>query len=116
VCGLSGFGIASRLNSCWLIDTTVTAHLPGPQNPRVCHLNFAEGCHLYIACTVNVGARLKSHYFSPIEMSLGRRTEPERNGAIALGWARVAGSRAEAGLPVRAAQPLRPSLVPSTLE
>jgi hypothetical protein len=63
-----------------------------------------------------VAARLKSHYFSPIEMSLGRRTGPERNGTIALGWARVAGSRAEAGLPVRAAQPLRPSLVPSTLE
>ena len=56
-----------------------------------------------------VAARLKSHYFSPIDMSLGRRTGPERNGTIALGWALVAGSRAEAGLPVRAAQPLRPS-------
>jgi hypothetical protein len=37
-----------------LIDTTATAHLPGPQNPRECHLYFAEGCHLYIALT---GAR-----------------------------------------------------------
>jgi hypothetical protein len=36
-----------------LIDnTTATAHLPGPQNPRECHLYFAEGCHLYIALTL----------------------------------------------------------------
>jgi hypothetical protein len=34
-----------------LIDTTATAHLPGPQNPRECHLYIAEGCHLYIALT-----------------------------------------------------------------
>jgi hypothetical protein len=34
-----------------LIDTTATAHLPGPQNPGECHLYFAEGCHLYIALT-----------------------------------------------------------------
>jgi hypothetical protein len=34
-----------------LIDTTATALLPGPQNPRECHLYFAEGCHLYIALT-----------------------------------------------------------------
>jgi hypothetical protein len=40
-----------------LIDTTATAHLPGPQNPGECHLYFAEGCHLYIALTQNVGAR-----------------------------------------------------------
>src|SRR5437660_7163733 len=40
-----------RLNSCLLIDNTVTAHLPGPQNPGVCHLYLAEGCHLYIALT-----------------------------------------------------------------
>jgi hypothetical protein len=26
-------------------------HLPRPQNPRECHLYFAEGCHLYIALT-----------------------------------------------------------------
>jgi hypothetical protein len=25
---------------------------PGPQNPRECHLYFAEGCHLYIALTL----------------------------------------------------------------
>src|SRR5437660_5517332 len=40
-----------RLNSCLLIDNTATAHLPGPQNPGVCHLYLAEGCHLYIALT-----------------------------------------------------------------
>jgi hypothetical protein len=36
-----------------LIDTTTTAHLPGPQHPGVCHLYFAEGCHLYIAPTLD---------------------------------------------------------------
>jgi hypothetical protein len=41
-----------RLNSCLLIDNTATAHLPGPQNPGMCHLYLAEGCHLYIALTV----------------------------------------------------------------
>src|SRR5437660_12688477 len=41
-----------RLNSCLLIDNTATAHLPGPQNPGVCHLYLAEGCHLYIALTL----------------------------------------------------------------
>jgi hypothetical protein len=35
-----------------LIDTTATALLPGPQNPRECHLYIAEGCHLYIVLTV----------------------------------------------------------------
>jgi hypothetical protein len=34
-----------------LIDTTDTAHLPGPQNPGECHLYLAEGCHLYMAAT-----------------------------------------------------------------
>jgi hypothetical protein len=40
-----------RLNSCLLIDNTAMAHLPGPQNPGMCHLYLAEGCHLYIAPT-----------------------------------------------------------------
>jgi hypothetical protein len=35
-----------------LIDNTATAHLPGPQNPGMCHLYLAEGCHLYIALTL----------------------------------------------------------------
>jgi hypothetical protein len=34
-----------------LIDNTATAHLPGSQNPGVCRLYLAEGCHLYIALT-----------------------------------------------------------------
>jgi hypothetical protein len=46
-------------SSCLLIDTTAAAHLPGPQNLRECHLYFAEGCHLYIALTVNVHANYK---------------------------------------------------------
>src|ERR1700756_3034012 len=45
------------MNSCLLIDTTATAHLPGPQNPGECHLYFAEGCHLYIALTTLVAPR-----------------------------------------------------------
>src|ERR1700736_3029005 len=43
-----------RLNSCLLIDTTATAHLPGPQNPRECHLYIAQGCDLYIALTTTL--------------------------------------------------------------
>jgi threonine aldolase len=33
-----------------VIDTTGTAHPRGSSN-RQCHVNFAEGCHLYIALT-----------------------------------------------------------------
>jgi hypothetical protein len=33
------------------IDTTGTVHLRGSSNPGQCHINFAEGCHLYIALT-----------------------------------------------------------------
>jgi hypothetical protein len=40
-----------------MIDTTNTAHLPGPQNLDECHLYFAEGCHLYMAAIQHVGAR-----------------------------------------------------------
>jgi hypothetical protein len=36
-----------------LIDTTGIAHLRGPSNLGQCHVNFAEGCHLYIAATPN---------------------------------------------------------------
>ena len=47
-----------RLNSCLLIDNTAaTVHPSGPQNPRECHLYFAEGCHLYIALTGNVSTK-----------------------------------------------------------
>jgi hypothetical protein len=45
----------------------------------------------------------------------GRRTHREQNGMSAKRWVRARGSRAEAGLPVRAAQPLRPSPSPSIL-
>jgi len=37
-----------------IIDTTATTHPPRPQNPRKCHVNFAEGCHFYIAATLAV--------------------------------------------------------------
>src|SRR5215213_5177169 len=43
--------ISSRSNSFLLIDTTDIAHPQGPSNLRQCHVNFAEGCHLYIAAT-----------------------------------------------------------------
>jgi D-alanine--poly(phosphoribitol) ligase subunit 1 len=36
-----------------LSDNTAKAHLPGPQNPGECRLYLAEGCHLYIALTLN---------------------------------------------------------------
>src|SRR3954465_11705997 len=43
---------SSRSNSFLLIDTTAIAHPRGPSNPGQCHVNFAEGGHLYIAATV----------------------------------------------------------------
>jgi hypothetical protein len=45
------------LLACLLVDNTAMAHLPGPQNPGMCHLYLVEGCHLYIALTRVVGAR-----------------------------------------------------------
>src|SRR5215210_73394 len=43
---------SSRENSLALIDTTVIQHvLLQPRKAGECHLNFAEGCHLYIALT-----------------------------------------------------------------
>jgi hypothetical protein len=41
---------SSLANSLLLIDTTdIRPVLPQPQHAGECHLNFAEGCHLYIA-------------------------------------------------------------------
>jgi hypothetical protein len=37
-----------------LIDTTGIAHPQGPSNLGQCHVNFAEGCHLYIAATAAI--------------------------------------------------------------
>src|SRR3954469_9007018 len=45
---------SSGSNSFLLIDTTVIAHPKGPSNLGQCHVNFAEGCHLYIAATTTV--------------------------------------------------------------
>src|SRR5215204_944935 len=43
---------SSRENSLSLIDTTVIGPvLLQPQTTGECHLNFAQGCHLYIAVT-----------------------------------------------------------------
>src|SRR5262245_27361331 len=43
---------SSRENSRSLIDTTIIRHfLPQPQKTEECHLNFARGCHFYIALT-----------------------------------------------------------------
>src|SRR6202045_807975 len=70
-----------RLNSCLLIDTTATAHLPGPQNPGMCHLYLAEGCHLYIALTVR--RRITGLTENVVEGPRGpeRRTERARSQA-----------------------------------
>ena len=38
----------SRLNSAAF---QFAKHSRGPSNPGQCHVNFAEGCHLYIAVT-----------------------------------------------------------------
>src|SRR5208283_3362082 len=35
-----------------------TSHLPRPRAQGKCHLNFGEGCHLYMALTGIVGARV----------------------------------------------------------
>ena len=42
---------STRPSSCLFTDTIGTAHFLGSQNPGRCHLNFAEGSHLYIART-----------------------------------------------------------------
>src|SRR5262249_57319886 len=44
---------SSRSNSFLLIDTTGIAHPRGPSKPAHCHVDFAEGCHLYIAVTLS---------------------------------------------------------------
>src|SRR4051812_32325730 len=51
---------SSRSNSFLLIDTTDIAHPRGPSNPGQCHVNFAEGCHLYIAATDR--SRINAYY------------------------------------------------------
>src|SRR5208283_2299976 len=74
--GLSGNAVLdqmvepSRLNSCLLIDTAATAHLPRPRAQGECHLNFAEGCHLYIALT---RPGLRFHVYG---YRLGDRAQP----------------------------------------
>src|SRR5215210_7528124 len=46
---------SSRENSLSLIDTTVIGPvLLQPRIPGECHLNFVQGCHLYIAVTYAV--------------------------------------------------------------
>src|SRR5437660_6538464 len=66
-----------RLNSCLLIDNTATAHLPGPQNPGVCHLYLAEGCHLYIALTrqSRISAILESHRGAALSVRNGSESD-----------------------------------------
>src|SRR3954464_4618617 len=57
---------SSRSNSFLLIDTTSIVHLRGPSNPGQCHVNFAEGCHLYIAATCQ--RRIIAHYGKGFEV------------------------------------------------
>src|SRR5688572_26933487 len=49
---------SSLANSLLLIDTTaIRPVLPQPNPAGECHLNFAEGCHLYIAPTHQIRVR-----------------------------------------------------------
>src|SRR5215210_5297590 len=57
---------SSRENSLLLIDTTVIGPvLLQPRKAGGCHLNFAQGCHLYIAVTA--GPRITLHYGTGFE-------------------------------------------------
>src|SRR5215472_9226764 len=72
---------SSRPNSFLLIDTTGTAHPRGSSNPEQCHVNFAEGCHLYIAVTVT--RRITRFLGSPGIAGFICRTEcPQRDGTF----------------------------------
>src|SRR5215472_4618245 len=64
---------SSRSNSFLLIDTTGTAHPRGSSNPGQCHVNFAEGCHLYIAVTVIVSTKYRCHSFCHLDGVTGRQ-------------------------------------------
>src|SRR6187200_297367 len=58
-CASKSISTSSRENSLALIDTTVIRHvLLQPRKAGECHLNFAEGCHLYIASTAEIRGRL----------------------------------------------------------
>src|SRR5215212_3476849 len=68
---------SSRSNSFLLIDTTGIAHPRGPSNLGQCHVNFAEGCHLYIAATCASPIRpLMENIREPI------RSETRRSGLV----------------------------------
>ncbi len=45
-------------------------HLPGPQNPGVCHLYLAEACHLYIALTPLGRRMLTVEPYGPLQALL----------------------------------------------
>src|ERR1700730_1538950 len=71
--------MSRRLNSCLPTHTSATAHLPGPQNPGMCHLYFAEGCHLYIALTVGQRITLPTppaDLFVVMGVAVGADVEP----------------------------------------
>lgn len=42
---------SSRLNSCWLMDSTAKMHLPGTPKPRRVSSLCGRGCHLYMTAT-----------------------------------------------------------------
>jgi hypothetical protein len=44
----AGLDTHQHLETTEIIDTTATAHRPGPQNPGECRLYFAERHHLHI--------------------------------------------------------------------
>jgi hypothetical protein len=51
-----------------LIDTTGIAHPRGLSNPGQCHVNFAEGCHLYFRLAIISSCRNEEWHFVGIRV------------------------------------------------
>src|SRR5271157_516127 len=77
--------VSSRCPLGTVAASAIALHIASTASstPAKCPLSFPEGCNLYIAGAGAVSARLRSHSFSPIEMSLGRRTDDDPGGFIA---------------------------------
>ena len=105
---------ASRQSACTHPLHAIDLMEPGaaPQAGQTPAGSSTQGCHLYIA----VGARLRSHKFSPIEMSLQAADKPRRKRHHCRPQIRRGGVKGRSRRqPVRAAQPLRPLRLISTL-
>jgi hypothetical protein len=81
-----------------LIDTTATAHLPGPQNPGECHLYLAEGCRLYIAPTGVPERRRIWRLALPISAPVGAEVDLEALAQLDMTGAAIVSSARTAAL------------------